>query len=180
MTRDTGKVRQRIDRCGALLRYFGFAILACGVVLALTGWYLRNVYRPTEATAWQDIKSLHIGFSPWLLASNGHRWATYVYVLTLAISVLVCIGVAICHRGASQRRMIFSAMFLGFSFVPLGSSTWPWTAHETIRAVLFWQSERSHILLGPAGVVLHVTLLLLTWKSWRDDRIPTAAAAAAE
>jgi Cytochrome b/b6/petB len=169
--RNTDWVRKQIDRGGAVLRYLGVAILVCGVVLAGSGVYLKDFYRPTEATAWSDIQTLHTGVTFGLLVRNSHRWAAQIYILTLAVSVFVCAAVGICHRGRARRWIVFTAAIFALGFVPLWPQRLPLTPEEALPSVLSLRNwMQLHVWLGSAGLVISAMLLLLAWSSWRDDQ----------
>jgi quinol-cytochrome oxidoreductase complex cytochrome b subunit len=53
------------------------------IILTVTGIFLMFFYRPTAASAWQSIQTLHTAVTFGLLVRNMHRWAAHLMVLTV-------------------------------------------------------------------------------------------------
>jgi hypothetical protein len=156
-------MRERIDRCGRSLRWFGCGIAFCGVVLAGTGEFLKDFYRPVEASAWQDIHKLHT-VSYGLLIRNLHRWTSAAYVGFVTATVIVSLTVGVAHRGPARRWLLFtgSLIIVGY-FLPQPSVAM--AANDPLRN---WYAI--HIWQGSFGLVMIAILTFLSWASWRDDR----------
>ena len=58
------------------------------IVLTVTGIFLMFFYRPTEALAWQDIKTLHTAVTFGLLVRNMHRWGAHLMVLSVFLHMV--------------------------------------------------------------------------------------------
>ncbi len=53
------------------------------ILLTVTGIFLMFFYRPTEAAAWPDIKTLETAVTFGSLVRNMHRWAAHLMVLSV-------------------------------------------------------------------------------------------------
>jgi quinol-cytochrome oxidoreductase complex cytochrome b subunit len=53
------------------------------ILLTVTGIFLMFFYRPTQASAWNDIKTLETAVTFGSLVRNIHRWAAHLMVLTV-------------------------------------------------------------------------------------------------
>jgi quinol-cytochrome oxidoreductase complex cytochrome b subunit len=53
------------------------------ILLTVTGIFLMFFYRPTEVSAWNDIKTLETAVNFGSLVRNMHRWAAHLMVLTV-------------------------------------------------------------------------------------------------
>jgi quinol-cytochrome oxidoreductase complex cytochrome b subunit len=53
------------------------------ILLTVTGIFLMFFYRPTEASAWNDIYNLQTAVAFGLLVRNMHRWAAHLMVLAV-------------------------------------------------------------------------------------------------
>lgn len=66
------------------------SVLAFAIVgLIVSGFYLKWFYRPTEALAWADIRTLHTEITAGLLVRNVHRWLGRLVELGLPIYAVV-------------------------------------------------------------------------------------------
>ena len=70
-------VRVSYTLCLGGLSFFLF------IMLTVTGIFLMFFYRPTEAQAWNDIRTLHTAVTFGLLVRNMHRWAAHLMVLSV-------------------------------------------------------------------------------------------------
>jgi hypothetical protein len=101
-------MREQIDRGGRLLLWIGLAIAFCGAVLAGSGVFLVEFYKPTEAQAWQDIYQLHTGVSYGLFIRNIHRWTAIGYALVVFGAAILSLLIAVVHRGPARRWLFFT------------------------------------------------------------------------
>ena len=53
------------------------------IVLTVTGIFLMFFYRPTAASAWNDIYTLHTAVAFGLLVRNMHRWSAHLMVIAV-------------------------------------------------------------------------------------------------
>ena len=70
-------VRVSYTLCLGGLSFFLF------ILLTVTGIFLMFFYRPTEAQAWNDIRTLHTAVTFGLLVRNMHRSAAHLMVITV-------------------------------------------------------------------------------------------------
>jgi hypothetical protein len=136
----------------------------CGAVLAGSGEFLKDFYRPTEATAWQDIYKLHTGISYGLAVRNLHHWASVAYATLVFGTVILSLAVGLAHRGPARRWLLFTGLLVIVgNFVPQPSVVF--NANDFLQN---WYAL--HIWQGSFALMTFAILTLLTWRSWRDDR----------
>ena len=57
------------------------------ILLTVTGIFLMFFYRPTQAAAWDDIKTLETAVTFGSLVRNMHRWGAHLMVLTVFLHI---------------------------------------------------------------------------------------------
>jgi quinol-cytochrome oxidoreductase complex cytochrome b subunit len=145
-------------------------LIVLGVVIAvvlsgliITGLYLRWMYRPTEALAWQDIRTLHTHVTFGLLVRNLHRWLAWFFVVAMP-GYAFFFALAGAYRSAALRRRLWtwSTVGLGIGTLGLPVALASWRRRSVFNEWLVHGTEAYFLL--PV-----VVLSLFVWQGHRRD-----------
>ena len=90
----------------------GSVLVVAFVGLIVSGSYLKWIYRPTEALAWTDIRTLQSNVRLGQFARNVHRWFAWLVTIGLPIYALIFAFAGSRQGMVVKRRWWAAALFL--------------------------------------------------------------------